>query len=50
MYHTFNMGIGFVLVVSEDDQDEVVAQLSKAGETVCRIGRIEAGERGVMLA
>lgn len=47
MYHTFNMGIGFVLVVPEPSADEVTSRLSAAGETAYRIGRIEAGERGV---
>ncbi len=49
MYHTFNMGVGFVLVVSEDVEEAAISQLSKNGETAFRIGRIEEGERGVEL-
>ncbi len=49
MYHTFNMGIGFVLVVPEDAADEVASRLSAAGETAYRIGRVESGERGVVV-
>ncbi len=49
MYHTFNMGIGFVLVVSEDAEEAAISQFSKSGETAFRIGRIEEGERGVEL-
>jgi phosphoribosylformylglycinamidine cyclo-ligase len=49
MYHTFNMGIGFVLVVPEAAAEEATARLSAAGETGYRIGRIEEGERGVVI-
>ncbi|MDH4179528.1 MAG: phosphoribosylformylglycinamidine cyclo-ligase [Armatimonadota bacterium] len=47
MYHTFNMGLGFVLVVPEPIADEAASRLSAAGETGYRIGRIEPGDRGV---
>ena len=43
---TFNCGIGMVAVVREADADAVTAALDAAGETVHRIGRIEAGEKG----
>ncbi len=46
MARTFNCGIGMVVVVSLDDQDTASRALEAAGETVFRIGRIEAGERG----
>jgi len=49
MYHTFNMGVGYVLVVPEDSADEVASRLSSAGETGYRIGRIESGDRGVRI-
>jgi phosphoribosylformylglycinamidine cyclo-ligase len=49
MYHTFNMGVGFVLVVDEGDADRAVTDLSARGETVFRLGRIEAGEREVSI-
>ncbi len=47
MYHTFNMGVGFVLVLPESAADEAASRLSAAGETGYRIGRIEKGDRGV---
>lgn len=49
MYHVFNMGIGFVLVVPDGQADEAASRLSARGETAYRIGRVEAGERGVVI-
>ncbi len=46
MARTFNCGIGMVLAVAADEADAVARELEAAGETVLRIGRIEAGTRG----
>ena len=46
MARTFNCGVGMVLAVDEDRVGPLTAELSAAGETVLRIGRIEPGERG----
>ena len=46
MARTFNCGIGMVLVVREEDVAEVTQALTLAGESVARIGHIEAGEKG----
>jgi phosphoribosylformylglycinamidine cyclo-ligase len=46
MARTFNCGVGMVLAVDEADVAELTEALEEAGETVLRIGRIEAGERG----
>jgi phosphoribosylformylglycinamidine cyclo-ligase len=46
MARTFNCGVGMVLAVSPSEVDGVTRDLEAAGETVFRIGRIEAGERG----
>ena len=43
---TFNCGIGMVAIVCERDVADVTARLEAAGETVHRIGSIEAGEKG----
>ena len=43
---TFNCGIGMVAIVSANDADGVTTALEAAGETVHRIGRIDAGEMG----
>ncbi len=49
MYHTFNMGIGYVLVVEEDAAEAAVEKLTASGETVFRMGRIEEGEQEVRI-
>ncbi|MBI0474868.1 phosphoribosylformylglycinamidine cyclo-ligase [Sphingomonas sp. MA1305] len=46
MARTFNCGIGMAVVVAAEAADDVAAALRAAGETVHRIGRIEAGPRG----
>jgi phosphoribosylformylglycinamidine cyclo-ligase len=40
MHRVFNCGIGMVVVVAADQADAAIAQLTKAGEDVHRIGRI----------
>ncbi|MBU8543879.1 MULTISPECIES: phosphoribosylformylglycinamidine cyclo-ligase [Roseomonadaceae] len=44
MLRVFNCGLGMVLVVAEGDAEAAQAQLQAAGETVFRIGALEAGE------
>ncbi len=39
-YRTFNMGIGFVVILPEAEADRAGAVLREAGESVYRIGRI----------
>ena len=46
MARTFNCGIGMVAIVAEAEADAVAAALEAAGETIIRIGVIEAGQRG----
>ncbi|NTZ42805.1 phosphoribosylformylglycinamidine cyclo-ligase [Altererythrobacter sp. SALINAS58] len=46
MARTFNCGLGMVLAVAPELADEVTAALEACGESVSRIGTIEAGERG----
>ena len=46
MARTFNCGVGMVLAVDAGAADAVAADLEAAGETVLRVGRVEAGERG----
>jgi len=47
LFRTFNMGIGYTLVVRPDVVDEVLARLTASGEKVWVIGEIVAGESGV---
>jgi phosphoribosylformylglycinamidine cyclo-ligase len=49
MFRTFNMGIGYVVIVPSGDADTAARVLRGAGEKVTRIGEIVAGERGVEL-
>ncbi|WP_085809686.1 phosphoribosylformylglycinamidine cyclo-ligase [Sphingomonas sp. TZW2008] len=46
MARTFNCGIGMAVVVAADEAEAVAEALTQAGETVWRIGAIEAGTRG----
>ena len=41
MYRTFNCGVGMVLVVSEEDQEQTLSALAKAGESPWVIGHIK---------
>jgi phosphoribosylformylglycinamidine cyclo-ligase len=43
MWSVFNMGIGFVLIVSPYYADHVAEMLEKAGETVYRLGHMARG-------
>ncbi|AWP29530.1 phosphoribosylformylglycinamidine cyclo-ligase [Paenibacillus vortex V453] len=45
MFTTFNMGIGMVLVVKEQDADATLQFLRSAGEEAYVIGRVTEGER-----
>jgi phosphoribosylformylglycinamidine cyclo-ligase len=49
MYRTFNMGIGYVVIVPAASAERAAAVLTAAGETVRPIGEIVAGARGVEL-
>jgi phosphoribosylformylglycinamidine cyclo-ligase len=46
MLRVFNCGIGMTVIVSADNADAAIAQLSAAGETVSRIGTIRARKEG----
>lgn len=41
MCATFNMGIGFVLVVSQREKDEIMSTLQESGETIFYLGDIQ---------
>jgi len=46
MHRVFNCGIGMVVIVAAADADRAVAELAASGETVYRLGRIEARQAG----
>jgi phosphoribosylformylglycinamidine cyclo-ligase len=49
MYETFNMGIGFVIVVARDDVDTTLRSLGSNGIDATVIGRIISGTRTAQL-
>ena len=49
MWGTFNMGIGFIIVVKEKDKDKVMKKLSKYGENAYVIGHVEKGDNKICL-
>lgn len=46
MHRVFNCGIGMVVIVAAADADKATAELTAAGETVYRIGKIAARSEG----
>ena len=49
MYRTFNMGIGMIVIVDENDVEKVTENLGNRGEAVYEIGRIVSGDGPVVL-
>lgn len=49
MYGTFNMGVGFVMVVPAVEKEAVLAKLDSLGETAFEIGWVQKGEKGICL-
>jgi len=47
MLHVFNMGVGMVVVVSDEDRERALRFLGGRGESPVVIGEVLAGERGV---
>lgn len=48
-YRTFNMGVGLLVIVAADAEEEFRSGLAEAGEAVWEIGRVEAGADPVVL-
>lgn len=49
MFGTFNMGIGYIAVVSPEDVEQTLSILEAHGETATVIGKIASGDKGVVL-
>ena len=49
MYSTFNMGVGMVVIVSENEVEKAVEILKSCGEDAYVIGRVDDGENGIKL-
>lgn len=48
MFRTFNMGIGFVIVIDKNDAHFAIKRLNSLGEQASEIGHIEKGRREVV--
>lgn len=49
MFGTFNMGIGYTLVVKAEDSEKIIDFLNSLGETAYEIGYIEKGDHSLCL-
>lgn len=49
MYNTYNMGLGMILAVDPADAKKTVEAVCAAGEKAYIVGKIKAGEKGVIL-
>jgi len=49
MFNTYNMGIGFVLCVREQDAQNIIEELDKMGEKAYRMGHVEKGPKEVKI-
>ncbi len=49
MYNTFNMGIGMVIALDQEDVNGAIKAINEAGDKCFVIGKIEAGNKGVTL-
>ncbi|MDH7480430.1 MAG: phosphoribosylformylglycinamidine cyclo-ligase [Armatimonadota bacterium] len=49
MYRTFNMGIGYILIVPREQAMKIVARLKELGENAYAIGEVRKGSREVQV-
>ena len=49
MYNTYNMGLGMIIAVGPEDVEAAMDAIRRAGEDPYVVGRIETGEKGVVL-
>ncbi len=49
MFSAFNMGIGYIIVVSVDDADKIMADLAQPEQQAYRIGHVTRGDEKVRL-
>ncbi len=50
MFRTYNMGIGMMAAVTQEDADKTMRAIRDAGETPYIVGEITAGEQGVTIS
>ena len=49
MYSTFNMGVGMIVIVSQEDAEDVEDFLRDKDEKIYKLGRVVKGDEGVIL-
>ena len=49
MYGTFNMGVGFVIIVKPEEKEAILKELENLGEKPFELGFIQKGERKICL-
>ncbi|MFV0363117.1 MAG: phosphoribosylformylglycinamidine cyclo-ligase [Suipraeoptans sp.] len=49
MYNTYNMGIGMIIGVNEEDVENAIEAIEKAGEKAFVIGKAHTGDKGVKI-
>ena len=49
MFNTFNMGVGMVVCVAEEDADRAISVLQAAGEKAYVLGDLVESDEGVIL-
>jgi phosphoribosylformylglycinamidine cyclo-ligase len=49
MYRVFNMGIGYVLVIPEEDRDQAVNHFAGSGQQAFLIGKVISGDNRVVI-
>ena len=49
MFNTFNMGVGMMVCVAQEDADKAVRILKEAGETAYVLGELVESNDGVIL-
>ena len=49
MFRTFNMGIGFTLILAAEEGERLLQRLGELGEKAYRIGSVVAGGPGVTI-
>ena len=49
MYNTYNMGLGMVLAVAPENSQKAIEAIEAAGDKAYLVGKIQDGEKGVIL-
>lgn len=49
MYNTYNMGLGMILAVDPADAEKTIAVIEAAGDQAYLVGKVQDGEKGVIL-